>query len=168
MNRIFFIFLMIFPLIASAQNFDVKTNSGTVKFTYEEGTKGTLGDVSATVKFDISDLSKGSISGSVNVSTLDTQNKLRNKHLKGEKFFDVENYPTMTFESTSISDDGDGVYTIKGKLKIKTTEKEVIFKATNSDGKLLFAAFIYGLDFDVAVGKKREKTGIEIFVEIPM
>lgn len=168
MNRIFFLLLMIFPFAVSAQSFDIKTSEGTVSFTYDDGTKGTLGNVSATIKFDLSDLSKGSVSGSVNVSTLDTQNKLRNKHLKGKKFFDVENYPTMTFESTSITEGSDGVFTIKGKLKIKSTEKEVTFKATNKDGKLIFAAFIYGLDFDVAVGKKREKTGIEIFVEIPV
>lgn len=159
---------MIFPLTALAQSFNVKTNSGTVKFTYDGGTKGTLGNVSATVNFDISDLSKGSITGSVDVSTIDTKNNLRNKHLRGKSYFDVENYPTMSFKSTSISDDGNGVFTIKGKLKIKSTEKEVIFKATNDGGKLIFAAFIYGLDFDVAISKKREKTGIEIFVEIPM
>ncbi|PHR21426.1 MAG: hypothetical protein COA38_18780 [Fluviicola sp.] len=167
MYRIFFIFLMIFPMIASAQSFNVETKKGTVNFTYDEGTKGTLGDVSATIKFDVSDLSKGSISGTVNVSTLDTKNGMRNKHLKGEDYFDSENYPTMTFESTSISESG-GVFTIKGKLKIKTTEKEVIFKATNEEGKLLFTTVIYGLDYGVAISKKREKTKIEIFIEIPM
>ena len=167
MYRIFFIFLMIFPMIASAQSFNVETKKGTVNFTYDEGTKGTLGDVSATIKFDVIDLSKGSISGTVNVSTLDTKNGMRNKHLKGEDYFDSENYPTMTFESTSISESG-GVFTIKGKLKIKTTEKEVIFKATNEEGKLLFTTVIYGLDYGVAISKKREKTKIEIFIEIPM
>ena len=158
---------MIFPMIASAQSFNVETKKGTVNFTYDEGTKGTLGDVSATIKFDVSDLSKGSISGTVNVSTLDTKNGMRNKHLKGEDYFDSENYPTMTFESTSISESG-GVFTIKGKLKIKTTEKEVIFKATNEEGKLLFTTVIYGLDYGVAISKKREKKKIEIFIEIPM
>lgn len=158
---------MIFPMIASAQSFNVETKKGTVNFTYDEGTKGTLGDVSATIKFDVIDLSKGSISGTVNVSTLDTKNGMRNKHLKGEDYFDSENYPTMTFESTSISESG-GVFTIKGKLKIKTTEKEVIFKATNEEGKLLFTTVIYGLDYGVAISKKREKTKIEIFIEIPM
>ncbi|MFK7785078.1 MAG: YceI family protein [Crocinitomicaceae bacterium] len=167
MNRIFFLLLITFPMSASAQSFDIQTKKGTVDFTYDEDTKGTLGAVSATVNFDLSDLSKGSISGSVNVSTLDTKNKLRNKHLKGKSYFDVENYPTMTFESSSISEK-DGVFTIKGKLTIKSTIKEVSFKGANKDGKLVLAAFIYGLDFDVAVGKKREKTGIEVFVTIPM
>ena len=168
MNRIFFILLIIFPMTSSAQNFDIETKKGSVKFTYDGGTSGTLSGVSAKVKFDVSDLSKGSISGSVDVSTLDTKNKLRNKHLKGKDFFDVENYPKMTFKSTSISKDGEGVYTIKGTLKIKSTERKVIFKAISKDGKLIFAAMIYGLDFDVAVSKKREKTAIEIFIEIPI
>ena len=167
MYRIFFLFLMFFPFVASAQSFDVKTNKGSVKFTYDGGTSGTFQDVNAMVKFDVNDLSKGTVSGSVPVSTIDTKNKLRNKHLKGENFFDVENYPTMTFESTSISEDGSGVFTIKGKLKIKSTERDVILKARRKEDKLIFAAFIYGSDFDVAVSKKREKTGIEIFIEIP-
>jgi polyisoprenoid-binding protein YceI len=167
MNRIFFIFLMAFPMLSSAQSLDVNTKKGTVNFTYDKGTKGTLGDVSAIVKFDLSDLSKGSISGTVNVSTLDTKNKMRNKHLKGEDYFDSETYPTMTFKSTSISEK-DGNFSIKGKLKIKTTEKEVTFKAINKEGELIFTTVIYGLDYDVAISKKREKTKIEISIEIPM
>ena len=154
-------------MIASAQSFDVTTKKGTVSFTYDENTKGTLGDVSATISFDVSDLSKGSIKGTVNVSTLDTKNKMRNKHLKGEDYFDSENYPAMTFSSSSISESG-GVFTIIGKLKIKSTEKEVTFKVLNTDGKLLFTTSIYGLDYGVAVSKKREKTKIDVFIEVPM
>lgn len=167
MNRIFFVFLVVFPLMVSAQSVDVKTTRGSVSFTYDEGTKGTLGGVTATINFDLSDLSKGSITGYVNVSTLDTKNKMRNKHLKGKDYFDVENYPTMKFRSTSISE-SDGDYTIKGKLKIKSTEKEVTFKATNNGDSLVFTTSIYGLDYDVAISKKREKTKVDISVVIPM
>ncbi len=154
-------------MIASAQSFNVNTKKGTANFTYDKGAKGTLGDISATVKFDVSDLSKGSISGTVNVSTLDTKNKMRNKHLKGKDYFDCETYPTMTFKSTSISEN-EGIFRIKGKLKIKTTENEVTFKASKKDSKLVFTTVIYGLDYGVATSKKREKTKIEISIEIPM
>lgn len=167
MNKLFFTILFLFPMLAFAQKFDVTTKKGTVNFTYDSATKGTLGDVSATIKFDLSDLSKGSIVGSVNVSTLDTKNALRNKHLKGKDYFDAESYPTMTFKSTSITEN-DGVYTIKGKLKIKSTEKEVTFKASKKDGQLVFTTTIYGLDYGVAISKKREKTKIDISVAIPM
>lgn len=159
--------MILFPVIATAQNFNVSTKKGTVNFTYNKDTKGTLGEVSATVKFDVSDLSKGSISGSVNVSTLSTKNRMRDKHLKSDDYFDVENYPKMTFKGTSISEKN-GVFTIKGKLKIKTTEKAVTFKAVNKNGKLILTTIIYGSDFDVAVSKKREKTKIEISVILPL
>jgi polyisoprenoid-binding protein YceI len=167
MKNLFFVFLLLFPLISSAQQFDIETTKGTASFTYFDGTEGTFSGVSAVVHFDLSDLSKGSVSGTVNVSTLDTKNKLRNKHLKEKKYFDAENYPTMSFESSSISEK-DGVFTIKGNLTIKNTTKEVIFKAGTEDDKLLLVTYIYGLDFDVAVSKKREKTGIEVYVTLPI
>ncbi len=154
-------------MITSAQSFNVTTKKGTVNFTYDKGTKGTFEGVSATVKFDLSDLYKGSISGTVNVSTLDTKNKMRNKHLKGKGYFDSENYPIMKFKSTSITEN-EGVFTIKGKLKIKKTEKEVTFRAKKKSSKLVFTTVIYGLDYDVAISNKRDKTKIEISVEIPI
>ena len=167
MKNVFFIILLIFPLISTAQQIDVKSTKGTARFVYFDGTEGTFSDISATVHFNLNDASKGSISGSVNVSTIDTKNKLRNKHLKEHKYFDVENYPAMTFESTTISEK-EGVFTIKGKLTIKETTREVTFKAGTEDNKLLLATYIYGLDFDVAVSKKREKTGIEVYVTLPL
>ncbi len=167
MNKGFFIGLMLFPLIVSAQKFDVTTKNGTVNFTYDSSTKGTLGDVSATIKFDVSNLSKGSIKGTVNVSTIDTGNSMRNGHLNGQDYFDVAKYPTMTFTSSSITQSGEA-YVVKGKLKIKSTEKEVTFKASNKSGKLVFTTTIYGLDYGVAISKKRERTKIDISVEIPI
>jgi len=154
-------------MIVSAQQFDVSTTSGTASFTYADGTKGTFSNVSATIHFDLSDLSSGSISGSVDVSTIDTQNKLRNNHLKEKNFFDVENYPKMTFESTSISDEN-GVLLIVGNLTIKETTKEVEFVAYNREGQLTFIGSVYGADFDVATSKKREKTLVGITVKTPI
>ncbi len=167
MNRRFFVLFLLFPLFSFAQQFDVSTNKGTVEFTYADGTKGTFSGVNATINFDISKLSAGSVSGSVDVSTIDTDNKLRNKHLKGKDYFNVENYPTMTFESSSMWESG-GDLMVKGVLKIKETEKEVTFNAKEQDGSLVFTTTIYGLDFDVAPNKKREKTKIDVSVKIPM
>ena len=167
MKKTIFAILLLFPMISVAQQFDVNTTKGSASFTYADGTEGTLSNVSATIQFDLSKLSAGSITGSVDVSTLDTKNNLRNKHLKSKDFFDVENYPKMTFKSTFISEEK-GVYTIKGKLTIKATTKEVTFTAKSKDGKLVFEGFIYGFDFDVAPSKKRDKTGIDILIEIPL
>lgn len=167
MNKGILLILIAFSFYSSAQSFDVTSKKGSVKFTYDGGTKGTLGDVDAKINFDVSNLSKGSITGTVKVSTLDTGNDMRNNHLKSKDYFDSEKYPTMKFTSTSITQNGES-YLIKGKLKIKTTEKEVSFKAIKKGNALVFTTTIYGSDFDVAISKKREKTKIDISVEIPM
>lgn len=167
MKQLLFLAILTFPLALSAQKFDLTTKKGTVNFTYDSSTKGTLGDVAATIKFDVSNLSKGTILGTVNVSTLDTGNSMRDKHLKSKDYFDAEKYPTMKFSSSSISQSGDK-FIIKGSLMIKNTEKEVTFTAVNKDGKLILTTTIYGSDFGVAISKKREKTKIVISVEIPV
>jgi len=167
MSRRFFALFLLFPLFSFAQQFDITTNKGAVEFTYADGTKGTFSGVDATIDFDLSKLSAGSISGSVDVSTIDTKNKMRNKHLRGKDFFDVENYPQMTFRSTSISE-SDGIFTVNGLLTIKGTEKEVTFNASENKGQLEFTTTIYGLDFDVATHNKREKTNIDVKVIIPI
>ncbi len=167
MKQLFFLAILFVPVGMFAQTFDVTTKKGTVNFTYDSSTKGTLSGVSSTIKFDVSNLAKGSIFGTVNVSTLSTGNSMRDKHLKSKDYFDAATYPTMKFSSTSIAQSGDK-FTVKGNLKIKSTEKEVTFTAVNKEGKIVLTTTIYGSDFGVSISKKRDKTKIVISVEIPM
>ena len=59
------------------------------------------------------------------------------KHLKSPDFFDVAQYPTATFRSTTIKKDGDG-HTITGDLTLHGVTKSISFPATikASDGKI--------------------------------
>jgi polyisoprenoid-binding protein YceI len=41
-------------------------------------------------------------SGTVEVASVDTRSEQRDQHLRGAEFFDVENHPQITFESTRI------------------------------------------------------------------
>ena len=49
--------------------------------------------------------------------------------MKSGDFFDAENFPKLTFASTSMEKVEDENYTITGDLTIKGTTKQVIFKA---------------------------------------
>jgi polyisoprenoid-binding protein YceI len=51
------------------------------------------------------------------------------KHLKSPDFFDVENFPTARFESTSVTRDGEG-YVITGNLDLHGVQKSISFPAT--------------------------------------
>ena len=60
----------------------------------------------------------------IDVSSISTGNGDRDGHLKSADFFDVETYPTWTFNSTSVSRDGDD-WEITGDLTIKDVTKPI-------------------------------------------
>ena len=68
-------------------------------------------------------------SGTVEVASLDTRSEQRDQHLHGAEFFDLENHPRITFESTSIEARGDGLRVV-GNLTIKGVTREVELDAT--------------------------------------
>ena len=61
----------------------------------------------------------------VDTASVDTGNGDRDAHLRGPDFFDVENHPTMVFESKRIVGRGDGTYKVVGDLTIKGITKEI-------------------------------------------
>ena len=67
-------------------------------------TKGNFSDFEGNASFESNDLTKGSVSFTVKMASIDTDNKKRNDHLKSADFFDVEKYPEMIFISKKIQD----------------------------------------------------------------
>jgi polyisoprenoid-binding protein YceI len=158
--------LLLAPLAIKAQ-FNLNTTNATVEFDYvSESTKGTLTGVIATVKIDPNDLANSSVSGKVPVSTLDTKNSMRNKHLKSADYFNAEKFPYMHFKTTSIYVE-EGVYKLKGKLKIKDIEKEVTFRLKEDGSNLVLSTTIYAEDFGVAIKKGRDKSKVTVKVILP-
>ncbi len=86
--------------------------------------RGVFTDFGGDVEGDPDDLTsvKGRIE--VDMASVDTGNSDRDGHLKSGDFFDVENHPTMVFETKRINRDGD-VYKVTGDLTIKGITKEV-------------------------------------------
>lgn len=62
----------------------------------------------------------------IDVSTVDTREPARDKDLRGEKFFDVEHFLTMTFKSTKVEQAGAGKLKATGNLTIRGVTKEVV------------------------------------------
>lgn len=61
-------------------------------------------------------------------ASVDTNNEDRDAHVRGEDFFAVEQYPEMTFASTSFDIDEAGNRTVTGDLTIQSTTKPVTFE----------------------------------------
>ena len=56
---------------------------------------------------------------------LDTNITKRDKHLLSADFFDSGKFPQMTFTSTKITDEGDGLYNVVGTLNVKDKDYDL-------------------------------------------
>jgi polyisoprenoid-binding protein YceI len=70
---------------------------------------------------------QSSVEASVDLASVTTGDDGRDGHLKSGDFFDVEQFPTMSFRSTGIEADG-GDYLLRGDLTIKGVTKPVTFE----------------------------------------
>lgn len=68
-----------------------------------------------------------SVSAKVEIPSIDTNNKAREKHLLSADFLLAEKYPLATFESTAISVTATNKGTVTGKMTLRGITKEVIF-----------------------------------------
>ncbi|MCB0279209.1 MAG: YceI family protein [Calditrichaeota bacterium] len=62
-------------------------------------------------------------------SSVFTNQNNRDNDLRSEKFFDVEKYPTIKFESTSFKKTGENMFKITGNLTMKDVTKEISLDA---------------------------------------
>jgi polyisoprenoid-binding protein YceI len=69
-------------------------------------------------------LANSSLHASVETASFDSGDANRDAHVRGADFFDVENYPEMSFRATSIRGDGED-YVLTGDLTIRGTTKPV-------------------------------------------
>lgn len=91
--------------------------------------RGAISNIKGTVTWDPKDPGKDSVDVVLDTTTLDTQSAYRDKDLKGADFFNVEKFPTMTFQSTSVKRAGRGLK-IFGNLTLAGVTKPVILDAT--------------------------------------
>jgi polyisoprenoid-binding protein YceI len=67
-------------------------------------------------------------SGTIGVGSVDTRSEERDQHLLAAEFFDAEHHPEITFESTRIEPNADGLEVV-GNLTIKGITRELRLQA---------------------------------------
>ena len=98
------------------------TDDYTIKFA---GTKaeGTFQGLTGEILFDPNDLEDSKFDVEVEVSTISTGNKTKDKHARGESWFFAENFPKIHFTSNKINGLEVG-YEAVGELEIRGVKKE--------------------------------------------
>jgi polyisoprenoid-binding protein YceI len=101
---------------------------------------GRFDEVNAAVVFDENNLAESSISANILTRSFNSSMALRDKHLKGEEYFDAEHFPNISLVSTKISKTtngyiGDFNLTIKGTTKAIKLNFTVVQKGNTYDFK---------------------------------
>jgi polyisoprenoid-binding protein YceI len=88
--------------------------------------RGAFSKVNGTIALDDQDITKSSVDVTIDVTTVDTREPGRDNDLRGDHFFDVAHYPTMTFKSKKVEQAAPGKLKVTGDLTIRGTTKEVV------------------------------------------
>ena len=142
-----------------------------IKFTSEDPS-GVFRGLKGNVVFDENDLANSKLDVTVDVSTINTGNGMKNTHAKSEKWFDVEKYPVIIFTSSEITKTTSG-FQAKGILEIHGVKKEVtipfIFKKTDSGGTFAGSFDINRLDFNINTDEpKHGATVLKVDIFVPV
>lgn len=85
---------------------------------------GSLNVLSASLSSESDDFQNAQVKFEAETASIDTGNNDRDNHLKSGDFFNADEFPKVSFESTSLTKDGDD-YTLQGNLTIKDVTKPV-------------------------------------------
>jgi len=94
---------------------------------------GRFDKFSGTFSFDPDKPETSKVKVVVDTDSVNSNHAERDKHLRGKEFLDTANFPTATFESTSVKLDGDRA-TITGNLTLHGVTKEITIGATRVGG----------------------------------
>jgi polyisoprenoid-binding protein YceI len=105
------------------------TASFAVKHMMISNVNGNFTKLSGNVNYDGKSIADASVNAVINADSVNTNEPQRDGHLKSKDFFDVADYPTITFKSNKIVPGTDGSFKILGTLTMHGVSKEVTLDA---------------------------------------
>jgi polyisoprenoid-binding protein YceI len=119
---------------------------------------GRFNDFSGSFTIDKDDPAKSTFTLTIQVESIDTNQKQRDEALRGPQFFDVKQYPSMKFKSTAVKAVGDG-YQVTGDLTMHGVTKSITF--TLHGGKTAeFPKGVHRIGFTTDLVLKRSEFGM--------
>lgn len=153
-------FLLFLPILLSAQVLKPVDAAGAVSFTinnFGSGVDGSFRGLKGKIEFNPDKLGSSSLLVTVDAATIETGINMRNRHLRGDKYFDAEKFPLISIAGSDFKSTGSpDTYTMTAKLTIKGISKSFLLTFTarqQKDGVLFEGRFtINRRDFAVGGG----------------
>jgi polyisoprenoid-binding protein YceI len=123
--------LAVAPTLHASDDYKIDPVHSSISFQIQHAgisyVHGRFNDVSGEFTIHKADPTKSSCSLTIKVESVDTNNKGRDTHLRSADFFNVKQFPTITFKSTAFKAIKDG-YEVTGDLTMHGETKSVTFK----------------------------------------
>lgn len=161
--------------VAGAAEYQVDPVHSTVAFGIKHlglsEVRGNFTNFAGKISFDPAKPEEFRASGTVEVASLNTGNKMRDDHLRSPEFFDAAKLPDIKFETTGIKKD-DGEWVVTGQFTLHGVTKEIKLRGEFSGpikdpwGKtrigLAATTKINRLDYGISWNKTLDKGGLMI------
>jgi len=131
--------------VSSAQDLKLDLEKSKIDFVGKkpagESHKGGFKEFTADAKVDFESPEKSTLTIEIKTASLWSDSDKLTAHLKNPDFFNVEKFPKIKFETTSVqAGEGEGTLTGKVTMLDKTVEVKVPVKVEMSDNNLVITA----------------------------
>lgn len=130
--------LMIFSSNVNAQSYEIEAAHSSIGFSVRHlgisNVKGTFGKFSGIINYDPAKPEATSVEAEIDTSSINTENKKRDDHVRSKDFLNSTIFPKMTFKSTSVKVESPNSMIITGDLKILNFSKPIELKVTDIVG----------------------------------
>ena len=119
------------PAVQTPTKWTLDKTHSNVRFTVTHmvvsETDGSFKIFDGTVEHTKADWSDAKINFTVDINSINTDNENRDKHLKGDDFFNAEKFPTAKFVGKTFKPLGNNKYELVGDLTIRDVTKSIKF-----------------------------------------
>lgn len=120
------------PAFVSASTWTIDPDHSNVGFKVRHlmvsNVKGSFEKHTGTIEINEQDIAQSKVAVSIDTNSVNTNVPKRDAHLRGPDFFDVAKFPTMTFVSKKVAENGNDRLKVTGDLTLHGVTKTVVLE----------------------------------------
>ena len=129
-SRLMLALLLALPAVAGASTWNIDADHSNIEFKVRHlmvsNVKGVFGKLRGVVDIDDKNIAKSRVDVTIDTDSVSTGVTKRDEHLKSADFFDVARFPTMTFVSTKVVQNGKDRLKVSGNLTLHGVTRPVL------------------------------------------
>lgn len=158
--------LMTFNLYAQEETFNIDRSHSVIAFSIKiaggfSEVEGSFTDFKGSATVESGDYTLKSANVEIQATSINTGTEGRDNHLRTDDFFDVENFPTITFNSTGVAQSG-ADYEVEGDFTMHGVTKRITIPFKRSHEPAMVWIFgVPNIIYEGATTVDRETFGIK-------